>query len=89
MPDPDQLLVLCILVFIFISLYREYFRPPTTFFIAIVVLSVTGILTPSQALSGFADEQIAVIILLLVLASVIKRASVIDLLFEKLFQSAV
>ena len=88
MPDPDQLLVLCILVFIFISLYREYFRPPTTFFIAIVVLSVTGILTPSQALSGFADEQIAVIILLLVLASVIKRASVIDLLFEKLFQSA-
>ena len=88
MPDLTQLFVLSILVFIFVSLYREYFRPPTTFFIAIVLLSVTGILTPSQALSGFADEQIAVIILLLVLASIIKKASVIDLIFERLFRSA-
>jgi di/tricarboxylate transporter len=88
MPDLTQLFVLAILVFIFISLYREYFRPPTTFFIAIVLLSVAGILTPSQALSGFADEQIAVIILLLVIASIIKKASVIDLLFERLFRSA-
>ncbi len=88
MPELNQLFVLAILVFIFISLYKEYFRPPTTFFIAIVLLSVAGILTPSQALSGFADEQIAVIILLLVLASIIKKASVIDLLFERLFRSA-
>lgn len=88
MPDLTQTFVLGVVVFIFISLYKEYFRPPTTFFIAIVLLSVTGILTPSQALSGFADEQIAVIILLLVLASIIKKANVIDLIFERLFRSA-
>ena len=87
MPNLIQLFVILTLVFIFISLYREIFRPPTTFFIAVVLLSATGILTPSEALSGFANEQIAVVILLLVMASIIKKTNVIDALFDRFFKS--
>ncbi len=88
MIELSQIIVLLVLAFIIFSLYREFVSPPATFFIAIVMLSVTGILTPKEALSGFANEQIAVVILLLVLANIIKKTKVIDALFEKLFQTA-
>lgn len=88
MPDLNQILVMLVLGFIIVSLYREVFRPPATFFIAIVILSVTGILTPSEALAGFSNEQIAVITLLLVLASIIKKTNVIDAIFDRFFKSA-
>lgn len=88
MPDLSQIIVLLVLGFIIFSLYREIVRPAATFFIAIVILSATGILTPSQALSGFANEQIAVITLLLVLASIIKKTNVIDAIFDRFFKGA-
>ncbi len=88
MPDLSQIIVLLVLVFIIFALYREIIRPASTFFIAIVILSATGILTPSQALSGFANEQIAVITLLLVLASIIKKTNVIDAIFDRFFKAA-
>jgi len=88
MLEIDQIIVLAVLVFIVISLYQELFRPPTTFFIAIVILSTVGILSPHEALSGFANEQIAVIMLLLVLASIIKKTNVIDAIFNKFFKNA-
>lgn len=88
MPDWEQITVIVVLIFIVLSLYREFFRPPTTFFIAIVALSATGILTPSEALSGFSNEQIAVIILLLVLANIIQKTNVIDAVFDRFFKSA-
>ncbi len=87
MLEIDQIIVLAVLVFIVISLYQEIFRPPTTFFIAIVILSTVGILSPHEALSGFANEQIAVIMLLLVLASIIKKTNVIDAIFNKFFKN--
>lgn len=88
MPAVDKIVVLVVLVFILVSLYREYFRPSTIFFIALVILTASGILTPSEALSGFANEQIAVIILLMVLAGIIKKTGLLDSVFYRFFKSA-
>lgn len=84
----DVILVILTLLFIVISLYKEYIGPAFTFFIAVIFLGLTGILTPSEILSGFANEQIAVVIMLLLLGDIIRRAAIIEVLFNKVFTRA-
>ncbi|WP_234408988.1 hypothetical protein [Marinilabilia salmonicolor] len=84
-PTFDVILVFLVLAFILISLYRELMGAAFTFFIAIMVLGIFKILTPSEILAGFANEQIAVIIMLLLLGDTIRQTSVIEAIFEKAF----
>ncbi|MFO8002394.1 MAG: SLC13 family permease [Marinilabilia sp.] len=84
-PTFDVILVFLVLAFILISLYRELMGAAFTFFIAVLVLGIFNILTPSEILAGFANEQIAVIIMLLLLGDTIRQTSVIEAIFEKAF----
>jgi len=83
----DILIVSLVLAFIIITLYTELIGPAFTFLIGVIVLGITGILTPKEILSGMANEQIAIIILLLLLGDIIRKTDVIDWLFDKLFRS--
>lgn len=84
-PTFDVILVFLVLAFILISLYRELMGAAFTFFIAVMVLGIFKVLTPSEILAGFANEQIAVIIMLLLLGDTIRQTSVIEAIFEKAF----
>ncbi|MBU0490025.1 MAG: SLC13 family permease [Bacteroidetes bacterium] len=84
----DMALMVLVIIFIIVSLYKEYFTPIITFMIAIVALTASGILTPKEVLMGFANEQIAVIILLLIIGNIIQRTSLIDAVFDKVFNNA-
>ena len=84
----DALIVLVVIAFIVVSLYRNIFGPGFTFTIGIIALGVFGILTPTEILSGFANEQIAVIVMLLILGDTIKKSSVIDSTFYNVFKTA-
>jgi len=81
----DVVLVFLVIAFILISLYKELMGAAFTFFIAVMVLGVSGILTPKEILSGFANEQIAVIIMLLLLGDAIRQTSVIEIFFARIF----
>ena len=81
----DVVLVFLVIAFILISLYKELMGAAFTFFIAVMVLGVGGILTPKEILSGFANEQIAVIIMLLLLGDAIRQTSVIEIFFARIF----
>ncbi|NPA36999.1 MAG: SLC13 family permease [Chlorobi bacterium] len=81
----DAILVFLVIVFIVISLYKEWIGAAFTFFIAILVLGLSGVLTPSEILAGFANEQIAVILMLLLLGDAIRQTSIIEIFFEKIF----
>jgi di/tricarboxylate transporter len=83
----DILIISLVLAFIIISLYTELIGPAFTFLIGVVVLGVFGILTPKEILSGFANEQIAIIILLLLIGDIIRKTDVIDWLFDKFFRT--
>ena len=83
----DILIVSLVLVFIIISLYTEFIGPAFTFLIGVIVLGIFGILTPKEILSGMANEQIAIIILLLLLGDIIRKTDVIDWLFDKFFRT--
>ncbi len=78
-------LVVLVVLFILVSLYKELFGVTFTFFISILILGIAGILTPAEILSGFGNEQIAVIIMLLLLGDAIRQTSVVEIFFEKIF----
>jgi len=83
----DILIISLVLAFIVISLYTELIGPAFTFLIGVVILGIFGILTPKEILSGMANEQIAIIILLLLIGDIIRKTDVIDWLFDKFFRS--
>ena len=84
----DLIVVFLVLIGILVVLYKELLGTSFTFMVAITIFGVTGILTPSEILKGFANEQVAVIIMLLLLGDIIRRTSVIESVFDKLFLSA-
>ena len=79
----DQYILYLVLVFILISLYFNLIGPAFTFVIAVVVLGISGILTPREILGGFANEQIIIIIILLLIGDIIRKKGVLNVFFEK------
>lgn len=86
--DIQVTIVFIVLAFILVSLYFELLGPSFTFVIAIAILGGVGILTPSEILSGFANEQLVVILLLLMIGDIIRQTPVMEMVFDKVFQSA-
>ena len=84
----DLILVFIVIIFILISLYWGILGPSFTFVIGVSILGFFGILTPSEILSGFANEQIAVVILLLIISDIIRKTAMIEVVFDRLFKSA-
>ncbi len=82
----SSIIVLLVLAFILTSLYFEILGPAFTFVVGVVVLGLFGVLTPKEMLAGFANEQIIVIIMLLLIGEVIRKTAVMEPLFDRLFR---
>lgn len=80
--------VIVVLLFMLVSLYREWLGTAFTFVIAVVIFGLTGLLSPKEILAGFANEQIAVIILLLLLGDSIRKTGVLEHFFNRVFARA-
>jgi len=88
MLDFDLILVFIVLLFILISLYREILGPAFTFMVGVIFLGVFGVLTPAEILKGFANEQVAVVILLLMIGDLIRKTGAVQIIFDRYFKSA-
>lgn len=86
MPEFAPILVGISVLFLLVALYSGKIRAEVAFFSAVMFLTVFGVLTPKEAISGFANEQLAVIILLLILSDTIRKTNVMDALFNQLFK---
>jgi di/tricarboxylate transporter len=84
----DILLVFTALGFILYSLYREIFGPSFTFLVAILFLGIFGVLTPSEILEGFGNEQVAIVLMLLLVGDVLRRTGLVESIFDRLFRNA-
>ncbi|NPA67857.1 MAG: SLC13 family permease [Chlorobi bacterium] len=80
--------VIIVLIFLIISLYTEITGPTLTFIIAVIILGMTHVLEPSEILDGFSNEQIAIIIMLLLLGDIYRRTSVLDIFFDRIFKNS-
>ena len=74
-------IVIAVIVFLIVSLYLNKIGPGFTFSIGIALLGVFRIITPGEILSGFANEQIAVVVLLFLLGNIIRKTGVLDNVF--------
>ncbi|MBE0637952.1 MAG: SLC13 family permease [Bacteroidales bacterium] len=84
----DSIIVLVVILFIIISLYADLIGPAFTFIIGILVLGILGVLTPNEILSGFANEQIMVIILLLLIGQMIRNTGVLEGFLNRVFRGS-
>jgi di/tricarboxylate transporter len=80
----DQIIVYTVIFFILLSLYFNWLGASFTFVLGVLSLGLVGILTPKEILSGFANEQIIVIIALLLIGDIIKSKGILNSFFEKL-----
>lgn len=78
-------IVIAVILFLIVSLYLNKIGPGYTFMIGIAILGIFRVLTPADILAGFANEQVAVIIMLLLLGNVIKTSGILDGFFEYTF----
>jgi di/tricarboxylate transporter len=81
----QQIIVLAVVVFLVVSLYKEIFNPSLTFFIATVALLLGGVLTPAELLKGLSNQQIIVIFLLVLVTAGIRSIYGSEI-FSKLFK---
>ncbi len=80
-------IVIGIIAVTIVLLYLEVFRPALTLFLGTVVLISTKVISPDEALHGFANEQLAVIVLLLVIGNIFKKSSIVDSGFRMLLNT--
>jgi len=83
----DSIIVLIVIAFLLISLYKELLGPAFTFIVGMSILGVSRILTPAEILSGFANDQIAIIVMLLILGDIFRQTSILDIVLDKLFHN--
>ena len=76
--------VIVVVIFLVLSLYREWFNPALTFFIAVVALLLAQVITPAELLQGLSNQQI-IIIFLLVLVTAGIRSIFGSEVFSRLF----
>jgi len=84
----ETISVFIVIAFILFSLYLELIGTTFTFVIAIALLGGIGILTPSEMLLGFSNEYIAVILMLLLLGDIIRKNSIIEVFFNRIFRNS-
>jgi di/tricarboxylate transporter len=78
-----QIIVYTVITFIVLSLYFNWLGAAFTFVLGILTLGIAGILSPREILSGFANEQIVVIIVLLLIGEIIRSKGILNSFFER------
>lgn len=84
----QQWIVSIVLVLLVAGLVRELWRPSMLFFIAMLILTSVGAITPDEMMSGFSNTQIATVVLLLIIGNVINQTTVIPAIFDRVFKYA-
>jgi len=86
MTEPSVIIVIFVIAGMIISLYKEIIKPVLVFTLAVMIFMLAGILSTREALSGFANEQIGVIFLLLLLSDLVKRSGILDYAIHRLLR---
>lgn len=80
--------VLLVVFLLFLLIYKEYLKASVSFLLAVLLFSITGILTPSEVLSGFSNESIASILMLILITTGLRKNFQLENLFDAVFKKA-
>lgn len=79
--------VIFVVFLVFLLIYKEYLKASVSFLLAVLLFSITGILTPAEVLSGFSNESIASILMLILITTGLRKNFQIEYLFDAIFKS--
>ncbi|UZS00165.1 SLC13 family permease [Chondrinema litorale] len=88
MYDTNQLIVLITLGLLIIGLFSDILKPSVVFLIGVMVLLVSKVLSPDKFLSGFANQQVITIVLLVLISAGLRKNFNISSIFDGLFIAA-
>ncbi len=80
-------ITLLVVIYMIISLFAGHQRTIVIYAISITILGLCGIISSKEILQGFANEQIAIILLLIIIGNVIHKSGLIELIFNPLFKN--
>lgn len=80
-----QIYVISVILLTIFLLYKEVYNTSITFLGAVGFLVLPGVIATSDVLTSFANEQVAIIAMLLIIGQFLKRSPVIENLFQNLF----
>ena len=84
----QPIFVILVVFLLFLLIYKEYVKASVSFLLAVLLFSITGILTPDEVLSGFANESIASILMLILITTGIRKNFQLENLFDAVFRKA-
>ncbi len=84
----QPIFVILVVFLLFLLIYKEYVKASVSFLLAVLLFSITGILTPAEVLSGFANESIASILMLILITTGIRKNFQLENLFDAVFRKA-
>lgn len=83
----QQYIVIGVILGLMVVLYKDFMRPVVAFLLANIILLLSNINESVDVLAGFANEQLMVVLLLLVVSNVIQKTNVIEFVFSKFFKN--
>ncbi|MGK7391695.1 MAG: SLC13 family permease [Candidatus Cyclobacteriaceae bacterium M2_1C_046] len=87
-PDIQPFFLLGLIIIMFLFIYKNLVKPADAFLFATIILIITGILTPVQALEGLSNPSILSIFLLIMITAGIKNSYNLETYIYKLFNKA-
>jgi di/tricarboxylate transporter len=69
-------------------IYKEYLKASVSFLLAVLIFLITGILTSEEVLSGFSNQSIISILMLILITTGIRKNFQIEYLFDAIFKKA-
>lgn len=86
MLDYQIIAVLAIVFMLIVVLYFDLIKTTVAFSLAAVLMLCFQIITPLEALAGFGNEQLAIIILLLAIGNILRKTPLVENMFRSLFK---
>ena len=82
----QQIIVLGGIFVLFIAIYLEWVRPSLGFLATVLVFAALGILTPEEMISGFSNQSIASIVLLILISAALRKNFQLELIIESIYK---
>ena len=78
----QQIFVVAVLAAVIVLIYSRRLSAQVTFISATAVLTIGSVITPAQAMAGFANDAIAVMLMLIILSEIMRKTGFLEWIFE-------
>lgn len=82
----QQIIVITGISILFLAIYREWIRPSLGFLVTVLAFVALGILTPEEMISGFSNQSIASIVLLILISAALRKNFQLEAIIESIYK---